>query len=284
MACNSHKSNVITIYKITNTNKNLILASYFMTENQILLNNSAGRLLSILKDTAKIGNASVVSASNRNRAYMSVICEATKVKDTPINRAETLQKLFNLLNDIEEDLLLLTPIKRKNYQVTLNTIKTKLSCSFNQTFSSTGELIVDSSHIIRELENCADSLSELFMVKVIEQDELVITIDGIDALYKTVNSSDISKDLKFILLKKITSLKITIENYQFQGSNGIQAEVESFIGSIVVNKDKVRSEQEKNLISKTFNLLSKIITTASATKNLLPENIIEIGKNLLPPG
>jgi hypothetical protein len=139
------------------------------------------------------------------------------------------------------------------------------------------------SHIIRDLENCADSLRELVELEVIEEEELVKIIDDIDGLYQTINTSNIGKDLKFLLLKKLSSLKEVIENYRFQGSDGIKREVENFMGSMFLNKDKVKNDDEANFVKKVFELLCKVLSAASATKNLLPEGWTEIIQNLLPP-
>ena len=179
---------------------------------------------------------------------------------------------------------LLSPTKIKNHQQTITELKNIISNAFTNKYVSTAHLNKINSHIIRDLENCADSLNDLVDLKVIEEEEPVKLVDDIDGLYQTIYSSNIGKDLKFILLKKLTALKEVIENYQFQGSDGIKREVENVIGSIVLNKDKVNNDDEANLVKKVFELLCKIITTASAVKNILPEGWTEMVQNLLPPG
>ena len=140
------------------------------------------------------------------------------------------------------------------------------------------------THIIRDLENCADSLSDLVDVRVIEKDELVQLISDIDELYRNINSSNINRELKFLLVKKLAILKEVIENYQFQGSDGIKREIENIYGSIICNVDKIKNEEEKKIVKIVLDQLGKIIIIASAAKNLLPEGLTEIFQNFLPPG
>lgn len=249
-----------------------------MTDHEIPINNSAGRLVCILKKTIEIG------AKNRDKAYISNVCEALKLQDNNVNRTESLSNLFAVIHQLEKDLSLLTPIKVKNYQQTIKELKHLIATYSMTKFGSTGNLSNINSSIIRDLENCADSLSELVDLKVMEEEELAKLIDDIDGLYQTINSSNIGKDLKFLLLKKLTALKEVIENYQFQGSDGINREVENIIGSIFLNNDKVKNKDEASLVKKVFELLCKVLSAASASKNLLPEGWTEIVQNLLPPG
>ena len=248
-----------------------------MADCEVPINNSAGRLVDLLKKAIKIGD------KNKDRLYISSICEAIGLQDTPTNRTESLSNLFYLIHQLEKDISLLSPTKIKNHQQTITEIKNSVSIGFTNKYSVIKQLNSVNSHPIRDLENCADSLSELVELRVIEEEELAKLVDDIDSLYQTINSSNIGKDLKFILLKKLTTLKEAIENYQFQGSDGIKREAENIIGSIFLNQDKVNSDEEVNLVKKVFDLICKIITVASAVKNILPENWTEKVQNLLPP-
>lgn len=53
---------------------------------------------------------------------------------------------------------------------------------------------------------------------------------------------------------------------------------------MALNKEKVTNKEEVNFVKKTFDLFCKVLSAASATKNLLPEGWTEIVQNLLPPG
>ncbi|MEL6440009.1 MAG: hypothetical protein AAFQ80_12235 [Cyanobacteria bacterium J06621_8] len=248
-----------------------------MTNYDVPINNSAGRLVFLLKKAIENGS------KTKDKLYISAICEALGLTNNPTNRAESFSKLFYLIHQLEIDLSLLSPTKIKNHKETITQLKQIISCGFTNKFATTQHLNNDKSYIIRDLENCADSLSDVIDLKVVEEEELVKLVGEIDGLYQTINSSDIGKDLKFLLLKKLTALKEVLENYQFQGSDGIKREIENIMGSIAINNDKVRTDEEKGLVMKVFELLRTLITTASAAKNLLPENIVEIGQNFLPP-
>lgn len=249
-----------------------------MTDYEIPINNSAGRLVYLLKKTIEIGH------KNGSLAYISVVCEALGLPTTAVNHSESLSNIFYLIHQVEKDLSLLTPTKIRNHKQTITELKNIVACGFMGLYGAIEHLNNVDSHIIRDLENCADSLSELVELEVIEEEELTKIIDDIDALYQTINASNINKDLRFLLLKKLSSLKEVIENYQFQGSDGIKREVENFIGSIALNNEKVTNQEEANFVKKTFDLFCKTLSAASAAKNLLPENITEIVQNFLPPG
>lgn len=249
-----------------------------MADCEVPINNSAGRLVYFLKKAIEIGN------KNRDRLYISSVCEAIGLQDNPTNRTESLSNLFYLIHQLEKDISLLSPTRIRNHQQTIAEVKNSISTGFTNKYSAIIQLNNTNSHAIRDLENCADSLSELVDLRVIEEEELAKLSDDINSLYQTINSSNIGKDLKFILLKKLTALKEAIENYQFQGSNGIEREVENTIGSIFLNQDKVNSDEEVSLVKKVFDLICKMITTVSAAKNILPEDWTEKIQNLLPSG
>jgi hypothetical protein len=249
-----------------------------MTDYEIPINNSAGRLVCLLK------KAIVTGQKNIQQQYISAVCEALELPINPVNHSESLSNLFYLIHQIEKDLALLTPTKIKNHKRTITELKNIIASGFMGQYQAIAYLNNSDSHIIRDLENCADSLSELVELEVIEEEELTKIINDIDGLYQIINTSNINKDLKFLLLKKLSSLKEVIENYQFQGSDGIKREVENFIGSMTLNKEKVTNKEEANFVKKTFDLFCKVLSAASAAKNLLPENITEIVQNLLPPG
>lgn len=249
-----------------------------MTDNPIAVTNSAGRLVSLLRETASIG-----MQSSNNSPYIYYVCSALGLDVSNESQTESFSLFFNLINQTEKNLLLLTPTKIKNHRTTLNNLRTLLFLYCKSSFVSIENLNNHDSYIIRDLENLADSLDEVMLLKLVEEKELENLLNEIDSLYENISSSDIGKDLKFLLLKKIANLKVTIENYRFLGSDGIKEEVENFIGAIFINKNKVKNEKEKNFVCKIFELLSKIATTSSAVKNLLPENINEIVISFLPP-
>ena len=174
-----------------------------MTDYEVPINNSAGRLVYLLKKAIEIGN----SSKNRDRLYISSICEAIGLPDNPTNRTESLSNLFYLIHQLEKDISLLSPTRIKNHQQTITEVKNSVSTGFTNKYSAITQLNKISSHAIRDLENCADSLSELLDLRVVEEEELIKLSDDIDSLYQTINSSNIGKDLKFILLKKLTALK-----------------------------------------------------------------------------
>lgn len=249
-----------------------------MIEHEIPINNPAGRLVILLKKAIDIGKM------NGDKLYISHICEATGIKDTAGNRVESLSNLFYLIHQVEKDLPLLTKIKAKNHKKTITELKTFVASYYMKKYLEAQQLNNINSYIIRDLEICADSLSEVVELKVLEEEELERIIDDIGDLYSSINKSNIGQDLKFLLLKKLDSLKEVIDNYQFQGSDGIKREVENIVGSIALNKKKVKNEEEANLVKKLFELLCKVLTTASAVKNLLPEGFSEIAQNLLKLG
>jgi hypothetical protein len=249
-----------------------------MTDHEIPTNNSAGRLVYLLRKTIIVGQ------KNADQAYICAVCEALGLSTTHVNQSESLSSLFTLIHQVQQDLHLLTSTKIKNHKKTIAELKNIVAGGFTGQYGVIEHLNNIDSHIIRDLENCADSLSELVKLKVIEEEELKKLIDDIDALYQTISASNISKDLKFLLLKKLSSLKEVIENYQFQGSDGIKKEVENFIGSITLNKKKVTNKEEADLVRKTFDLFCKVLSAASATQNLLTGDWAEIVQKLLPPG
>ena len=88
-----------------------------MTDHEIPTNNSAGRLVVILKKAVEIG------VQKGDKLYISTICEAIGLTDNPTNRAESLCNLFSLIHQLESDLLLLKPTKIKNHKQTITELK-----------------------------------------------------------------------------------------------------------------------------------------------------------------
>lgn len=88
-----------------------------MTDHEIPINNSAGRLVYLLKKTIVMGQ------KNIHQAYISAVCEALELTTTAVNHSESLSNIFYLIHQVEKDLSLLTPTKIRNHKQTITELK-----------------------------------------------------------------------------------------------------------------------------------------------------------------
>jgi hypothetical protein len=65
-----------------------------MTDYEVSINNSAGRLVCLLKKTIVMGQ------ENENQTYISAVCEALELPATAVNHSESLSNLFYLIQNL----------------------------------------------------------------------------------------------------------------------------------------------------------------------------------------
>lgn len=248
-----------------------------MSELNIPKHNSAGNLADNLKE--------LVTNNHHDHKVIDKIRSSFEIPEE--NHTYYYDSLLSLIYTIQSELVSFPDGKRINYQHTLNELKSiiyRLSHEQHLKWKDLDQKFKDTrSHIFRDLENMAYDFDELNSQKDIEPKDLEIIQQEIHNLIAKVSKSNINKELRFILLKKLNLCQDVINNYDLYGSNGIQNELENISGTIICNLNKVHTEEERSLVAMTIEWTFKTLGAVSAANNILSSNAVEWFSKLLPP-
>lgn len=238
-----------------------------MSDPEIPINNSAGRLVNFLQ------KARSISLANRNTGFISVVGKVIKTPSDDYHALETVSVVFTMIRELEFDIKKLPPIKQKNYAIKIRRLKQVISqTAISGRYSSQADLTNPESDIFTTLGNCAYDLGLISEERVIESEELKKLQEEFRSLYDKIDNSKINIELKFVLLKQINTLLEKIENYQFLGSEAIKKESGAIFGSIFFNQEKINKPEEINIVKELLEMVFKLSGIANNAKNLIPED------------
>lgn len=128
--------------------------------------------------------------------------------------------------------------------------------------------------VLIPLEYCAEFLSNYSSKNVINEEEIKDLLEEVNKLIEQVLNMEIDKDVKHICMYNLNNIRDAIIRYNLFGSEGLMKNIESSLGSLILNQNKVKNETGKNLFKNIFNIISKInliLTLGNSSANLIEE-------------
>lgn len=117
--------------------------------------------------------------------------------------------------------------------------------------------------VLTGLEFCAEKLSHSHSEDVIPETELAETRQEFSKLVEQVTNSELSPNLKVVLLDLLTSAILAIENYKITGNDGIKRSIAYIIGLLSLHKDLFKEAKGDGIMQKTSELLSRMVQAVS---------------------
>lgn len=177
-------------------------------------------------------------------------------------------KLTELLQNAKNAIEKLDIPNKELYLKPFPNFETLLSMTnLNVGISSTRSLLNDVN--MNTLEFCSAKLSEGITEKPISEKKISDIQKEIEKLIEGVlEATSISNDLQRIILQKLRAIHFTILNYRIFGSEAIKEELESIIGSYIVNNPLYKSNEKSEELNSFWKLVAKISNLLSTVTNL----------------
>lgn len=231
---------------------------------------SAGRLWNVLHEAKLLADSQTKQFQdfNKGSSEIKVKVEAPTVKSVfsavldpndlyrsqDVNDSQKLGFLFDLMSDVEHDLRLLHRENAKFYFGPISRLRLALlTVGFDRNWREFSPYLEDG--VMDALALMAYSLRSTSVELEIGIQELTDLSEKVNALIETVLKSSINGDLKSVLLRHLQELFISIANYRVTGSAGIKTSSEAMCGAILLAKDEVKTDDEKQTIKDTIVVL-----------------------------
>ena len=123
----------------------------------------------------------------------------------------------------------------------------------NHLWGSPWQLVADyleSKNVLVILDALADSFSARNPTLFLEQSFLEQLDEQFQELLSVILNSDLSRELKKFLIKRVEDILKAIRNYYINGTEGVEKATKSFVSDLVLSEDKFRSEDKNNSVYK----------------------------------
>lgn len=215
------------------------------------IDNIAGRLYNLVVE---------IKQKQGNNPY-TVFAEVFKID--PNDKASILQiyaELFNMATEGKKKIQQININKHDKYLKSLDNVIEGLS-KIDLNDSLRGMMHFKNyfnNDVLIPLEYCAEFLSNYSIEKIVNDEEINFLLEEIDELIKQIFEMEIEKDLKNICIYSLENIRESIINYKLFGNDGLIKNMESSLGSLMLNKYKAKSDSDKNLFNKIYNVINKI--------------------------
>lgn len=123
------------------------------------------------------------------------------------------------------------------------------------------------------LQFSSDKLSRVSGSTQISSDELAEIRATVDELVATVADSRLPTELKALLLRNLEAIRLSLTAYVVRGIDGIRAEVERSLGSILLHQEAISqtAPEDRKVCDRFFKLvgrLGQLVSLAYTTKEL----------------
>lgn len=122
------------------------------------------------------------------------------------------------------------------------------------------------------LQFCSDKLNRNSKITALKNSELDQIKKSLIELSDMISNSSLEPSLQLLLLRNIESLRQALIAYKIKGIDGIETEMELSLGSLVLNREKVKESVAKNnsggVFEKYFKLLDGLNKTVSTAKKV----------------
>jgi hypothetical protein len=238
-------------------------------------NNPAGRLLDILSE------ARLKKETTRVRTVWSEVFEIDDNDTGELLRM--IAGVIDLIHDTKSSIDRVSNIDHDLYKRPFLKIERSLSrMNFDSQWKACKDDLDDST--LLGLRFCADQLERASAFTAASEIDLKEIIEDLAGLSEKVYGSDITDELKLLLIKNLEDVRRAILAYRITGLDGIDYQVERSLGSIILHKGEIlksRSDQEaKGVWDSYFRVLDKlhkIVSVARDTKELVGPAIRMLG-------
>lgn len=124
---------------------------------------------------------------------------------------------------------------------------------------------------------CSDFLSEYSNAAIVENEKIHELIKEIEELNNEILEAKLNNDLEKVLVCQLNQVRESLLKFELYGAEGIMDNISASLGSLILNREKVRDEKEKSAVEKVFSVIGKINGIFSV-KN----NISELVDTILP--
>lgn len=235
--------------------------------DKITNNNNAGRLYNAIVDLVLI--CEKYEKSSLLRSYEQIFEEAFKIEDN--DGYELMLRRCHLIQIAEKSIEFFNTLSG-NQKLNIKTLQEVMKLFINET------RINSSSDITTFKNKCKNILSNLAFVAMfmentcgetlIEKNELDIIYIQLEETISLTKNSNISKELKNILLGQLFNMRNNIDKYDLYGITGIQDAINNMMGVVVLNQKKVKNEEDKRIFKKSIELLETINTAVEFATNV----------------
>jgi|CXWL01.1.fsa_nt_gi hypothetical protein len=99
---------------------------------------------------------------------------------------------------------------------------------------------------LQGLQFSADKLSRTSSFTQIPHGDLADLRKDLDELINSVIDSSLSQDVKILLLRNLEELRHVLIAYRISGIEGLQAEIERSLGSVLLHKDQIKASKTES--------------------------------------
>lgn len=186
---------------------------------------------------------------------------------------EILHRLFelnHLITEIEEKI---KQVAESDYELYLNPfsrIRTTISPTrLTDNFSSILSEVTEGDMVT--IRFCSQLLSKNFPEKSADEASLKELIIEIQDLYERINNSDLSYELKEILLDLLETMRQAIHEYRIRGISRLKEGIAEVLGKLILSQDLVKHSKSKEVTNfgKIVNKFIAIYSFAADTVQLL---------------
>lgn len=191
--------------------------------------------------------------------------------------ADLIQLTYKTKSQIEA----LDDIDHKLYLKPFNKIE-RLFSSINLEASWHGLKNLIDEPTIYGLQFCSDKLNRNSKITALKNSELDQIKKSLTELSDMISNSSLESSLQLLLLRNIESLRQALIAYKIKGIDGIETELELSLGSLVLNREKVKECVAKSssggVFEKYFKVLDGLNKTVTTAKNV--DQLIGLSKLL----
>lgn len=119
-------------------------------------------------------------------------------------------------------------------------------------------------NLITSLDFCAEMISNNIEENEIDDEKLKEISKEVEDLINEILNLQINRDIKNLCIYNLKNIKDAILNYKLFGSDSINVNIQTCLGSMMLNSKKVKNSSEKNIFEKIF----KVIINIDALLNL----------------
>jgi hypothetical protein len=242
--------------------------------------NPASRLIAILEKAHAIHQEKGAVPNKVGWAYVFEIpTDGGMVEDK--YHFELFSRLFQyikLIDDTEAALRSIEGINTARYLAPFPAIRNTVNLTaLDEMFRPSR---VDATHMVI-LGFCEEKLAEYHGEPKIEEEQLKVLLDDVNALYEDVlASSSLHEKLKSLVLEQLEHIRRAIHEYRIRGAERLREELVTLVGSYVLNKDLIEQEGDKKEVRRFQHILSNFAATVAFASHTT--RLIEAAATYLP--
>lgn len=243
--------------------------------------NAARRLCNILEQA--------INTENPDQPIYQTLAEVIGIEEPNEERSEFIE-FFVLIAEVERAVRQLKNVQNlRRYTNAIEEIHSVfLSNGFYTEKWIAISTILKHRNLISILESCADLIAQQQPDPSLSEEQLQEYLQQCEDLLHEMANSDLDNDIKTFLIVRFEEICTAIRHYKLGGPERLRTVVEANIGAVILRSDRIStSDREKPLFNKIFGWLMNlgaVLDLAANTQGYLLPKVVEVVKNLLPPG